>query len=357
MFSNWGVTWRKAVVSLPRLVPDVVLNITSSEGPQPLVIQLPSRAEYKIPVYVFIPPSARIGPSPPTSESPSTFPVLIDFHGGGFVLGSCQEQAPFCAKLCRELQCVAISVDYRLGPSAQFPAALEDAEDVVRAVRQPGAPGYDELRQAVNGYLSKRSRPAIDLAADRIALSGFSSGGNIALNLVTNVGPPQIDKAWPCAFEADYPNAIPALLYYAALDLRDLPSARIRVPLMDEAPKGFFETLQLEERLMPTYLPKEKGSHPRASPLLANVGDGGLHSKAKVYLILAGKDNLSHQNEQWIKKAANEGRTDVRMDKYEGVLHGWTQFPDGWLDQHNRDTKIEAHNKAVGFVRDMWRGT
>lgn len=52
--------------------------------------------------------------------------VVIDFHVGGFVLGSCLEQTPFCAKLARELICVFVSVDYRIGLVSKHRAALED---------------------------------------------------------------------------------------------------------------------------------------------------------------------------------------------------------------------------------------
>ncbi|KAK5278317.1 hypothetical protein LTR40_009310, partial [Exophiala xenobiotica] len=133
MSSNFGVTWRKALVSLPRLVPDFVLHFTSPEGPHPIIFDIPSRDSHTIPVYVFIPPhrnphhhkpasqgthlkeALHLRPDPDDEET--KLPVLIDFHGGGFVLGSCQEQTPFCAKMSRELNAVVISVDYRLGPA------------------------------------------------------------------------------------------------------------------------------------------------------------------------------------------------------------------------------------------------
>lgn len=52
--------------------------------------------------------------------------MVIDFHVGGFVLRSCLEQARFCAKLARELICVFVSVDYRIGLVSKHRAALED---------------------------------------------------------------------------------------------------------------------------------------------------------------------------------------------------------------------------------------
>lgn len=348
----WAVTWRKALVSAPRLVPDAVLRFTSPEGPQPIVFAIPSRGKHLIPLYVFIPPSTT-----PTEIGavPSNLPILVDFHGGGFVLGSCQEQAPFCAKACRELNCVAISVDYRLGPYAQFPAALEDAEDVLGAMLNPSEPGYVVLRGRINGYLTSKSRPPINLDATRIALSGFSSGGNLALNLVTNIGPPQFPVPWPCPIPRNFPNDIPVLMYYAAIDLRKLPSEREIIAGFHEAPKTLIASLQLEQNLMPTYLPRGQIEHLRASPALADVKDG-LHKRAKCLLLLAEKDSLSTQNEVWAKKAVDAGRDkDVSILKFLGVVHGWCQFPTSWLDGTARTKKYEAHNKAVEFVRDHWR--
>lgn len=327
-------------------MPDLALKFTSPEGPHPIVFKIPSRRPHLIPLYVFLPPV--------TSDPP--VPVLIDFHGGGFVLGGCQEQAPFCSKVCRELKCIAISVDYRLGPYAQFPAALEDAEDVVNAILKPEAPGYNDLRDKINDYLASQDRKAIELDSNRIAFSGFSSGGNLALNLVMNMGPPEIEKPWPCPFPADYPSEIPVLMYYAAIDLRKLPSEREVVEGFHEVPKSFIASLSLEQHLMPTYLRQEQRSYPRASPALAELRDGVLHEKARCLLILAERDSLSIQNEVWVKKATDAGRGEsVSVQKYLGVNHGWTQFPDSWGDANALSTKTEAHNRAVEFVRGHWK--
>ena len=270
------------------------------------------------------------------------------------MLGSCQEQAPFCAKACRELKCVAISVDYRLGPYAQFPAALEDAEDVLNAVLKPSDPAYAVLRSRINDRLVEKSLPRIELDATRIALSGFSSGGNLALNLVMNINPPGLPKPWPCPFPGDFGTHVPVLMYYAAVDLRKLPSEREIIAGFHDAPKSLIASMQLEQTLMPTYLPQEQRTHLRASPALADV-EGGLHKKAKCLLLLAEKDGLSIQNEEWAKKVIDSGRgQDVSIQKFMGVVHGWTQFPDSWLDRNALDSKYEAHNKAIEFVRGCW---
>ncbi|EXJ82191.1 hypothetical protein A1O3_06004 [Capronia epimyces CBS 606.96] len=379
MFSHpFGIAWRKALVSIPRLVPDFVLHFTNPEGPQPVVFDLPSRDAHMIPVYVFIPPAYNphnrrlqsqgthlkeaLRPSPnPNPETDEKLPVLIDFHGGGFVLGSPQEQAPFCAQMCRELNCVVISVDYRLGPYAQYPAAIYDAEDVVRAVTKPSTQAYKTLRQGIRQHLEKEGRPPFGLDETRIALSGFSSGGNLVLNLALSVkDDPTIQQDWPSPLPWEFENDIPLLLFYPSFDARLLPHERPR-PDGLAAPTGIIERWQIEKELMPTYLPVECRDHPRASPGLADIrpkhaGDHvGLHPKAKMWLLLPQYDSLHGQSLEWIEKVKNEGRSaDLTVEHVKGVVHGWTQFPDAWISEEHRRLEAEAFREARSFVDMYW---
>ena len=351
----FGVTWRKALVSLPRLVPDSVIRYTSSEGPQPVVVYLPSRGTHLIPVYAFIPES--IG-----GQKESKLPVLIDFHGGGFVVGSCLEQAPFCSKFVRELGCIALSVDYRLGPYAQFPAANEDAEDVVKAVLDSKSLGYQPLRDAIRRHAVSSNKSAdtdapdtIELDETRIAFSGFSSGGNLAINMGLSIPPStEMSRSWPSAIPSNFPREVPLLLFYPSLDCRQLPSQRPRPPGLESKP-GFIASLKVEDTLMPTYLPRDEAGHPRASPGLAQISDGGLHEQARMMLILPEPDSLAEQSDVWIDKVEREGRgRHLLVKRFRGMMHGWTQFLDMWLDTTAKQRKYEIFDGAVDFVRNRW---
>lgn len=351
----FGLTWRKALLSAPRMVPDAALYFTSSEGPHPIVIKVPSRGTYLIPIYVFVPLPPKYDDSTPPKEIPK-LPVLVDFHGGGFIFGSCQEQAPFCAKMTRELNAVSISVDYRLGPAAQFPAAVEDAEDVVNAILDPVKPGYQELRYLINEHLLKTSHRRIELDASRVAISGFSSGGNLALNLGLSIKASESDKEdWPSVFPSSFARDIPLLLFYPSLDCRQLPSERPRPPGMEQK-TTFLKSLDLESTLMPTYLPRDQAGHPKASPGLAEIRNGGLHDKAKMLLVLPEMDTLAAQSDVWIAKVAEEGRdADLTVEKIKTVVHGWTQFPDSWLSDDHRKLKVEIFDKAREFIARAWK--
>ena len=350
---RFGHNWRKALVSLPRLVPDYVLRFTSPEGPQPVVISLPSRGRHLIPVYLFIPPAVL--------ESNAKLPVLIDFHGGGFITGSCQEQTPFCAKFARKLACLVISVDYRLGPYAKFPAAIEDAEDIIHAILDASSPASAELQSALDGQITALRKGSgithlpsnVSIDTTRIAVSGFSSGGNLALNLALSIEASATQpSAWPAPIPANFPRKIPILLFYPSLDCRQLPAERSRPPALDKKP-GIFASLRLETELMPTYLPRDRAGEPRASPGLAPVS--GLHSEARMLLVLPELDTLAEQSEIWVSKVNEQGRGEhLEVQRYKGMVHGWTQFPDAFKDQDARRTTREIFDKAVRFVGLWW---
>src|SRR4051794_18083334 len=58
-------------------------------------------------------------------------PVVLNFHGGGFVLGSARQCDWICSTVAADLDAVVVSVDYRLAPSHKFPAAVEDCYDAL----------------------------------------------------------------------------------------------------------------------------------------------------------------------------------------------------------------------------------
>ena len=80
------------------------------------------------------------------------FPVLVYFHGGGWVIGSIDVYDSSCRALCNAAQCMVISVEYRKGPENKFPAAHEDAYAATQFVlNNAGTWGGDPSRVAVGG--------------------------------------------------------------------------------------------------------------------------------------------------------------------------------------------------------------
>lgn len=123
-------------------------------------------------------------------------PVMVFFHGGGFVIGDLDTHGPYCAEAARQLDMPVVSIDYRLAPEHPFPAAAEDCEAAARWV----ATSPDALGMDVTGLI----------------LSGDSAGGN--LTVVTSMA---LRDA-----PADVPVILQHPIYPAVSGHEDWPSMR-----------------------------------------------------------------------------------------------------------------------------------
>src|SRR4051794_39916350 len=108
-------------------------------------------------------------------EGAGPHPVIVYFHGGGWVLGSHDSDDPFCRDLCVRTGSVVVSLNYRHGPEDRFPAAADDAFAALRwvaehAIELGGIPG-------------------------QLSVAGWSAGGNLAAvvsQLARDAGGPDI---------------------------------------------------------------------------------------------------------------------------------------------------------------------
>jgi acetyl esterase len=86
----------------------------------------------------------------PAGDGP--FPVVVFFHGGGWVAGNLETHDPYCRALATEARVVVVSVDYRLAPEHKFPAGLEDSLAATEWVlAHAGELGGDASRVMVAG--------------------------------------------------------------------------------------------------------------------------------------------------------------------------------------------------------------
>ncbi len=95
-----------------------------------------------------------------TPHGTGPFPLLVFFHGSGFVLCSLDTHDGMCRNLCAGSECAVASVDYRLAPEHKFPAGIEDCLSATRWVAAHA--------------------PELGTDARRVAVAGDSAGGNMA---------------------------------------------------------------------------------------------------------------------------------------------------------------------------------
>jgi acetyl esterase len=127
-------------------------------------------------------------------ESRAAGPLILFFHGGGFVLGDLDTHEPFCAELARQLDLPVLAIDYRLAPEHPFPAGPEDC--IAAARWAAGSP--EALGREVTGLIP----------------CGDSAGGNFAIvvSLALRDAPAAVPllAQWPIYPAADPEQGYPS---------------------------------------------------------------------------------------------------------------------------------------------------
>jgi acetyl esterase len=236
----------------------------------------------------------------PANDRP---PLLVYFHGGGFVLSELHAYDAVARSLVNAADTAVLLCGYRLAPEHPFPAAVEDAEAAVRWA----AANSDRL--GVDG--------------GRLAVAGDSAGGNLAAVVAHRLR----DSAGP-------PLAFQLLIYPVIQHGADTPSWRESV-----------DALFLHPRAMSWYwdhyLPgPEHGRDPRASPLAAERFDG----LPPALVIIAEHDPLRDEGEEYARRMAAAG-VPVELTRYDGVVHGFFKMT------AELTAAREAHAHAASALR------
>ena len=186
------------------------------------------------------------------------FPLLMFFHGGGWVLGDLESHDAVCRMLTNQAGCVTVSVDYRLAPEAKFPAA---AEDCYAATKWAAA-----------------NAGAIDADSSRVAIAGDSAGGNLAAVVAL------------MARDRGGPRLVYQLLIYPAIDpASDAPSQR-------ENATGYLLTHADMVWFWDHYLDSPRDvANPYANPLKAK----SLAGLPPAMVVTAGFDPLRDEGEDY----------------------------------------------------------
>lgn len=218
-----------------------------------------------------------------TDVSNSLRPVIVYFHGGGWVLGSRDSHDTLCRQLTVGSGADVISVEYRRPPEHPFPAAIDDCIAVADAVLS------DAVRSA---------------AGQKVFVAGDSAGGNLA--------------AAVCIHDRDQHSGRISgqVLIYPVID-HSLSTASY-----SEFADGFGLTKETMEWFWQQYLGTDAGKvGPLASPALCDDAS----RLPPALILIAGYDVLRDEGEHYAQRLRQAGVSTTQIN-YPGMLHGFTHF-------------------------------
>ena len=212
-------------------------------------------------------------------------PLLVYYHGGGWVLGSVESHDSICRALCMQTPCAVLSVDYRLAPENPFPAPLVDCVTATKWAHDNAA--------------------AIGIDPTRIAIGGDSAGGNLAA-AIANM------QTIPTVYQ---------LLIYPVTD------CRLQHPSHQENKDGPFLTHAAMKWFVDHYVTGTDISltDPRLSPLFES--DTNLAAAPPACVITAEFDPLRDEGDAYAAKLAAVGAP-VSHVRFSGQFHGFLSLAD-----------------------------
>ncbi len=208
-------------------------------------------------------------------------PLVMFFHGGGFVICTLETHDNLCRELSMGSQCAILSVDYRLAPEHRFPAAPDDCYDAT-------------LWAAANA-------PALDVDLSRLVIAGDSAGGNLAAVTVLRLR------------DEGGPKPAAQLLIYPVTDYH------LGTPSYEAFTQGYGLTRDGMRWFWEHYIPDPaQAAHWMASPLRA----ADLSRLPQTLVITAEYDVLRDEGEAYAEKMRKAGVA-VALKRYSGMNHGF----------------------------------
>lgn len=251
-------------------------------------------------------------------------PVVVNFHGGGFTLGSATDDSRWAQCVLQEVGAVVVSVSYRRAPEHPFPAAVDD--------------GVEALL-----YLTSHATE-LGLDMSRVVLSGFSAGGNLAVTVplrLRSIHPgccgsshlDLLDRAYSSNTLVDEMmgdlRIVAIFCWYPILDFQESREVRRAGSIMPSKTLPAILTNLFDD----SYLPDEASrASPYASPARASdelLADGLPHH---VFLYVCEWDMLLKEGQVFVRRLQNLGKH-VRSMMIEKVRHAWDKSPNPFRDQ------------------------
>ena len=224
-------------------------------------------------------------------DAEGNLPVILYFHGGGFIMGSIEDHDPLCGKIADECRAVVIAADYRLAPEYPFPACIEDAVFTAEwAVKNAHAYGGDP---------------------GRMLAAGDSSGANMAAVLAL------------LARDGQAPEISGLILFYGiygCIPLEETESARLY------GQGGYVLPVDAAKAMMNLYVPED------ADPDDFRLNPGraaDLSNMPPAVVVTAELDPLRDDGEEFARRLEACGN-DARLIRMDGMMHGfmlyWQRF-------------------------------
>ena len=219
----------------------------------------------------------------PSTSAPA--PLLVFFHGGGFVVGDIESHDGLCRTICRDAGIHVLSVDYRLAPEHKAPAAVDDCVAAYRWALEHAA--------------------ELDADPNHIGVGGDSAGGNLAALVALRSRDEGIRQP-----------ALQALLY-PGLDLSAKTRSRTLFSdgfLLSKQDMDWFTKLYLEGAGI-------AADDPRVSPLKA----ADLSGLAPALVLTAGFDPLRDEGNAYAAALRSAG-VSVDHRQFDALPHGFASL-------------------------------
>ena len=211
----------------------------------------------------------------------SKVPVILFFHGGGFVMGNLDTHDFTCRSICIESEMVVVAVDYSLSPEFKFPYAINEAKDVL---------------QSLSSFENE-----FNFDLNNIFVCGDSAGGNLATVLSINSS-----KNLLIPIKGQ-------ILIYPCVDLT------LSMRSMDIYLDGMTLTYETMAYFINHYLEnKLQEVEWEASPLFTH----NLQNMPETYIFAAGLDPLLDEGIAYKRRLENFGNK-VSYKLYSGQIHGF----------------------------------
>lgn len=256
--------------------------------------KIPGRDNHKIALRIYIP------------NATTNLPVMVYFHGGGWVFGSIEEADAVCRRLSNHLGCIIASVDYRLAPEFPFPKPLEDAYEAVKWVSK-------------NTYLFGGDR-------ENVFVGGESAGANLAGAVAL------------MARDNNGPKLSAQLLIYPVI------SAFILDEIYDKCPDQYFLTKEAMKYFWSQYIRTEEDLK---NPYAALDLSSNLKGLPKALIVTAEYDPLAYDAEKYASKLQKANVTVIHKS-FPGLIHGFLD-----LTLYEESQKVEWTKEIGELLRKL----